>query len=45
MFKYILAHLRWGELSNEELEVLDTLPFREVAKRPYLCPKLSKYYG
>jgi len=44
MFKYILANLRWGELSNEELEVLDSLPFGEVLKRPYLAPKLSKHY-
>ena len=45
MFKYMLARLRWGKLSKEELEVLKTLPFREVAKRPYLSPKLHKYYG
>lgn len=44
MFKYILASLRWGDLSNEELDVLDTLPFREVLKRPYLCPKLHKHW-
>lgn len=45
MFKYILANLRWGKISSEELEVLDALSFREVAKRPYLCPKLLKHYG
>jgi len=45
MFKFIFANLRWGKLSEEELQTLKTLPFKEVTKRPYLAPKLSKYYG
>jgi len=43
MLKYILASLRWGNLSNEEREVLKTLPLSQVLKRPYLAPKLQKH--
>jgi len=45
MFKLFIARLRWGKLSQEQLDEIKTLPFNEVCKRPYLCPKLSKYYG
>ena len=44
MFKLFIARLRWGKLSQEQLDELKTLPFNEVCKRPYLAPKLYKHY-
>ena len=44
MFKLILAQIRWGKLSQEQKEVLKTLPFGEVLSRPHLCPKLYIHY-
>ena len=44
MFKYILAELRWGRLTPEQKQELETLSLKEVLNRPYLAPKLHKHY-
>jgi hypothetical protein len=42
--KYFLARLRWGSLSPQQKEQLETMSLGQVIKRPYLCPKLHKHY-
>jgi len=42
MFKYIIARLRWGSLSPEKIEKLNTMTFSQVFTSPYL---IRKYYG
>jgi hypothetical protein len=44
MIKYILARLRWGKLSKEQLKELSQLSTIEVFNRPYLDPQLLRYY-
>jgi hypothetical protein len=44
MLKNLLAELRWGPLTPEQQKELDTLPLKEVFRRPYLAPKLHKHY-
>jgi len=39
MFKYILARLRWGSLSLQQKEKLQSLSFKEVLNVPYLIRK------
>ena len=44
MLKNIIARLRWGNLDQEQKDVLKTLSIRQVFNRPYLTPKLHKHY-
>jgi|DEB0MinimDraft_6_1074348.scaffolds.fasta_scaffold497418_1 hypothetical protein len=44
MLKYIIARLRWGKLSQEDKEILKTMPVSQVFSRPYLNPKLYTQY-
>jgi len=44
MFKLFIAKLRWGKLSQEQLDELKKLSFSQVCSRPYLAPKLYKHY-
>jgi hypothetical protein len=44
MLKKIIASLRWGDLSNDELDVLETMTLKKVFMCPYLCPKMHKHY-
>jgi len=36
MFKYILAYIRWGDLTPEQENKLETLSLKEVLNTPYL---------
>jgi len=40
MLKNLIATLRWGKLSQEQKQELETLTLKQVFKRPYLSPKL-----
>lgn len=45
MIKNIIASIRWGELTKEQMDELKTLSLKQVLDRPYLLPKLMKYYN
>jgi hypothetical protein len=42
MVKYILANIRWGDLSSVQIDKLNKLSLGQVIKCPYLDPKLQK---
>jgi len=44
MLKLSLARLRWGNLSPEQREELNTMGLRETFLRPYLASKFHKHY-
>ena len=39
MLKYLLAYIRWGDLTSAQEDKLETLSLKEVLRTPYLIRK------